>query len=525
MHITIREGVEGIFKTLYWYFESVVDGLKTTESVRLKLAVSLFILGLAGIVLQIQALTQLVAILGPFVLIIAEAFSRGHSKKLRKNRRHKDVRKILSELKKNISDKTAQDNYKITLETSDKVVDDIATTKSIEEPFIYKYVFRNKLLSVEGYSEENLLILLLCDLIDNSSESKEIKNAKETIKIIYSEELELDEEFSKLGAEEKEFLCNYKRRRDGNKLKPEFSFIKDSRKVYEDFLNTYLPQNFANTKLNLLKTQENIDVKEIITKIFREDELYLKNVREDMRKRLEDEIAKLEDELAESSGYLVFSKMLFGKNYDKEVLEERFPDNWYVGKWDKLPLSCHVIYPSMTYEDSEDILENEIMPLVRKKEVLREDSQVFVVSLETRDYDSYPEETISEYPEHFEDNLDKIQFLSRGYSNKMDLVIDSMVGIKISTRELLASLPINAFVDDELGEEKRIFLSNIYSELTEEDNLNIDELFDWAQREPGRIERKLKDLNDETLNETEIKEVTEKIVEKSVALDRAIGKT
>ena len=56
----------------------------------------------------------------------------------------------------------------------------------------------------------------------------------------------------------------------------------------------------------------------------------------------------------------------------------------------------------------------------------------------------------------------------------------------------------------------------LYKELVEEDNLNIDELFDWAQRETGRIERKLKVLNDETLNETEIKEVTEKIVEKSV---------
>lgn len=514
-----------IFKTLYWYSESVVDGLKATETLRLKLAASLFGLGAVGIILNLEVLTQLVAILGPFILIIAEAFLHGHNKKLRKNRRNRDVRRILEELKKKISNNTSLTDDEVNIDISDSVVDDIATTISIEEPFVYRYVFRNKLLSVEDFSEENLLILLLCDLIDDSSDSKEIKNARETIKIIYSEELKLDEEFSELEANGKEFLCNYKRRKNRDELKPDFSFIKDSRGVYEDFLNTYLPQNFADTKLNLLKTQENIDVKEILTKIFREDELYLENVREDMRKRLEDEITKLEDELSESSGYLVFSKMLFGKSYDKEVLEERFPDNWYVGKWENLPLSCHVIYPNMAYEDSEDILENEIMPLVRKKGVLRDDSQVFVVSLETHDYDSYPEETISEYPKHFENNLDKIQFLSRGYSNKMDLVIDSMVGVKISTRELLASLPINAFVDDELGEEKRIFLSDIYSELTEENNLNIEELFDWAQRDPDRIENNLHELNDETLSDSEIRSVTEKIVEKSMALDRAIGTT
>lgn len=247
-----------------------------------------------------------------------------------------------------------------------------------------------------------------------------------------------------------------------------------------------------------------------LSKLIKRGKLRLEGVEKDIKNLREREVE-------DSSFYLVFVQKLQYSEKFKEKLSEyphiNFgtlnPKNNFPGQYQYL--STFMISSPVTYGTPKEFLENEFKTVFSDADY--EDKFIAILSLET-------EEVVTEgSPAYREEIKGALDYL-KGDSDALTYeIISQRVRKEVEISEILSSIPFNILVPDMKEDEKDVIINN-YKSL--KSFFAIEDLFDWAERNPKEIADKINELdNNNTASKERWGEITKQIVEEAEKCDRA----
>lgn len=229
------------------------------------------------------------------------------------------------------------------------------------------------------------------------------------------------------------------------------------------------------------------EFQETLSELFSRGKLRLRGV--------ESDIEDLKQKMENSSNKRKF--MIFVQGYQKEEeFEERIESFPHLRVGTKYPSEefpesieytrMYILDPELEYRSADDFYQSELEPVVSKDK----EGFVAVMPLEFDEQKIKPEYIGENFSEAFE-------YLKTGSSLDRKKIISEKITSEVKISELMASIPFNVLVPGIKKSEKDLIIEN-YTDLKEE--FNIDELFDWAERNPDELADKLNEIDEEKIS-------------------------
>lgn len=483
-----------------------------------------------SILMGFSWLTQIIALFGSWVNQLVLVLTKGRKRALKTQEKKERAQDLVNEFEKRlyedlevtpnlIEEEVDQDSLKT------EIVGKTGLARHQAYPIIAETYLSNQL---SEYKKSIILIFVLCREIEGKDpKGSGIHQLKNEIRIELENNEFRFEDPNDLNEKSQELIDTYKGTR--SKIKsldnPE---EKNKEFLIREFLADYLPYDYQQSILSMIEKQENINFREAMKAVFREGSLYLNNVGDDVREEIERQLEAVEEEYRSKETYLLFSMNSFAKNredgrYDN-ILKSKFDFCENVGA--AFFMSLHAIRPSQEYQSVDSFLEDvaELLP-----EETKEEAQIFAISAQIGDFSTYPKiseiEKGKEKPQRYDINLEKMKLLKTGKVDTLEIAIDGLIGKKISLTKLLGSLPLTAFIDEDLSEKEKKIMSRNYSNYKKDmkcKNTHIDSLFDWADLSKHQIESLLVEYDEEgEVEEDRWAEIADKLYENSKKIDRA----
>lgn len=328
----------------------------------------------------------------------------------------------------------------------------------------------NSLVNKSQLEKDAIILSALCNEVDKEDDILKSESYKTTIASIFEKY-----DFIELDDQAKLILKYYENFRNGRKLNSNISdldYVSKTDQLTKRYSKTY---NLS-LKLKLEKDQSE-EFRRTLAILIRDGKLNVKQIEKDLKDRISNELQK---KAVKSKAFLVLSNKFQNIPEVKNALS-RFPHVKYsYPNPSRLPdnikyVSTRIIYPSSSFQNAKDFLENEIKPLIPEDKL--NDGFIAIIPIEGTELYSIPENVDDIEKSHLRDGFEAISAYKTGISiNMTELYMESFKD-EINIDEILSNIPFNIFVPG-LSEKIKNFIIANYEQLKVK--FNISRLADWA---------------------------------------------
>jgi hypothetical protein len=318
--------------------------------------------------------------------------------------------------------------------------------------------------------KDAIILSALCYEVDSEINILHAERYKSVITTIF-------EKYDFIGLDEgaKTIIDYYQNYTKDEKLSTPVSNI-DYIKKTEELTAKYSKTFNLSFKLKLEKRQSE-EFRRTLSILIRDGKLSVKQLENELKDRIG---AELQKKAISSKAFLVLSN-IFQRIPEVENVLNRFPHVKYsFPNPSRLPdnikyISTRIIFPSSTFQDAKEFLQNEIRPLIPDERI--NDGFIAIIPIEGTELYSIPENSDDITKSHLKDGFESVTAYKTGVSFDMtELYLETMQD-DINVDEVLANIPFNIFVPN-LSEKIKNFLISKYEEL--KSKFNITRLSDWA---------------------------------------------